>query len=845
MAEFFDWDRAGQAPSGGGAMPAGPGTNLDFEPVQANHDFDLALANIDGDDFSFWALEHYETSNLVPEPVYSDNAQKPCDACEAGGFSCKRIEESKCEACCTTCVALNIKCSLSSNPGSTDAVPTLSSPSERPITSEYTALQDVQLQLSDIRSSSSPDFINLAAVNDSENDNNPNPPAVPKVGARFSRESVRILKAWLSTHSRRPYPNDEERENLQRQTGLNKTQIANWLANARRRSKQKTHHPTRSTSPSVRAWAGAVEIPQRRGDHARDSEFLSPLQRWQNSPPGTSLPRTPSAETFRTKHDWQRHEKSLHLSLEQWICCPKGPRALNPDNNQVCCVFDGEADPDNAHIESHNYTSCQERSLDERTFYRKDHLRQHLKLVHGTKFNAWAMNSWKAPTPNIRSRCGFCGVVMNSWPSRVDHLAEHFKTGSVMADWKGDWGFEPSVSSMVENAIPPYMIHDERATPLPFKASQGTPESPRNAYELIKLELGYWLENRIDVAGTTSDEAIILEACRIIYAAEALSRHVSTTQASWFRDLLLSSEDTALQARMGPSRSQAESLLQLRVNGKDHVFEDCPLEKQLIEFVKARTILGLTATNEELQVESCNIVGRMEESSVFPLENIANVYLRLIYRDTAWLSSFRQRAGLLPTDESIGPTVKSSVVASIQDYTQLETELADFANHYRATMGDYPSDEELRKHAHCVVHKCQDGWQQTAANNAGWLRSFKQRHFNSDIQNHNPPSNDDKSIYRAKGLFGTGVDTLANQKSTSAAVEDPARAQLDAASPRDRSQSSLFKQHNFALNHPCFRRLEWELERFVTASMSPNNPNQHIPTDEELKHQARWILYDE
>lgn len=169
-------------------------------------------------------------------------------------------------------------------------------------------------------------------------------------------------------------------------------------------------------------------------------------------------------ETFRTKHDWQRHEKSLHLSLEQWICCPKGPRALNPDTNQVCCVLCGITDPDNAHIESHNYTSCQERSLDERTFYRKDHLRQHMKLVHNTKYTAWAMDSWKAPTPDIRSRCGFCGLVLNSWPVRVDHLAEHFKTGSEMLDWKGDWGFEPAVFSMIENAIPPCKLSQQ----LPF-----------------------------------------------------------------------------------------------------------------------------------------------------------------------------------------------------------------------------------------------------------------------------------------------------------------------------------------------------------------------------------------
>lgn len=391
------------------------------------------------------------------------------------------------------------------------------------------------------------------------------------------------------------------------------------------------------------------------------------------------------------------------------------------------------------------------------------------------------------------------------------------------------------------------LIPDERSTPLPFKASQGTSESPRNAYELIKLELAYWLEGQTDVAGTKScGEEILLEVCRIIYAAEALSKNDSTSPSSWFRDLFTSSKDPALQARMGPIRTQAEGcLLQLRVNGKDNIFEECPLEKQLVEFIKARTLLGLTATNEELQVEACNIVGRMEESSILPQENIANLYLRLIYRDTTWLASFRQRAGLPPKDESVGSTVKVPITASIQQYTHLETELEDFSNHYWATMGAYPSDEELQKHARCVVYKCQDGWQQTAANNADWLRSFKLRHFQSDIQDHTPPSNNNSLFNSAAGLSGTGVDDLANQKSAGAAMKGTALAQLGADSPTSRLQSSLFKQNNFFLNPSCYRRLAWELGRFVTAAMSPNNPNQHVPTDEELKHQARWIQYDE
>lgn len=154
-------------------------------------------------------------------------------------------------------------------------------------------------------------------------------------------------------------------------------------------------------------------------------------------------------ETFKTKFDWQRHEKSLHLPLEQWVCGLHGSRAPKPDTTELCCVFCGKIAPEDDHIASHHYTSCIGRSLDERTFHRKDHLVQHLRLVHNAKFESWSMKSWMIPMPDIKSRCGFCSLVMDTWIERTDHLGDHFKAGATMADWKGDWGFENAVVQMV------------------------------------------------------------------------------------------------------------------------------------------------------------------------------------------------------------------------------------------------------------------------------------------------------------------------------------------------------------------------------------------------------------
>lgn len=41
-----------------------------------------------------------------------------------------------------------------------------------------------------------------------------------------------------------------------------------------------------------------------------------------------------------------------------------------------------------------------------------------------------------------------------------------------------------------------------------------------------------------------------------------------------------------------------------------------------------------------------------------------------------------------------------------------------------------------------------------------------------------------------------------------------------------------------------YRGLTRDLTRYVARTISPLNPTSHVPTDEELQYQARWIEYD-
>ncbi|KAF2642641.1 hypothetical protein P280DRAFT_423491 [Massarina eburnea CBS 473.64] len=176
---------------------------------------------------------------------------------------------------------------------------------------------------------------------------------------------------------------------------------------------------------------------------------------------------------FKSKYDWSRHEKSLHLSLEKWICSPLGEVITCTASGKQKCVFCDEIGPSKEHLETHNHRACEEKGMEARTFYRKDHLRQHLRLMHSCKMVP-SMDTWKAETQNIKSRCGFCSMNFDQWQDRVDHLAKEFRNGATMRDWKGCRGLDGAVAAHVTNAMPPYLIANERKSPFPFSASNSS-----------------------------------------------------------------------------------------------------------------------------------------------------------------------------------------------------------------------------------------------------------------------------------------------------------------------------------------------------------------------------------
>ncbi|OLN87612.1 hypothetical protein CCHL11_10108 [Colletotrichum chlorophyti] len=179
-------------------------------------------------------------------------------------------------------------------------------------------------------------------------------------------------------------------------------------------------------------------------------------------------------DSFKTKYDWARHEKSRHVNLESWVCTPQGGSVISTVTGRFHCAYCSAVDPTDKHLDGHNHNSCHDRPIEARSFARKDHLVQHLRVMHNLE-RLPNFEGWKMETTEVSSRCGFCNLTLSSWKGRVDHLANHFRKGVTMKDWKGEHGFNPAISQQISHALPPYLIGAESLSPMPFSAtSQNT-----------------------------------------------------------------------------------------------------------------------------------------------------------------------------------------------------------------------------------------------------------------------------------------------------------------------------------------------------------------------------------
>lgn len=370
----------------------------------------------------------------------------------------------------------------------------------------------------------------------------------------------------------------------------------------------------------------------------------------------------------------------------------------------------------------------------------------------------------------------------------------------------------------VLNVASPDLVKFERGSIIPFAPSLGPVDTLPSAYELLKVELEYYVRNHFEATESLpSDDDLKYEGCSVIFGSEYVSRANAGAAAtplppdSWLRDLFLSCRgDAATRARFCPmGQLIGGRMTKLQINGKGNIFENCELEAQLRQYVGAHAAMGADPSDSDIQQAACAVLKGVDSSSPNPSQRFVGFLARLVWESTGWLTPLRQRAEQdLSGDADLGmlTSFDRSPVSGVPD------ELGMFGFHGTPA---YPRSPFLPGTTPGAPPPEGNGFAIQPEPSA----PLDQELPDFFLRLHNPrPLFAGPGPSPGGGGGGGGGDRLP---------------------PRGHGiVFSLNDSHRYL-------RLAGELSRFVASTMSPNNPTSHVPSDDELRHQARWILYDE
>jgi hypothetical protein len=147
-------------------------------------------------------------------------------------------------------------------------------------------------------------------------------------------------------------------------------------------------------------------------------------------------------KAFKDTYAWKRHESGVHgFNSTQWVCMLNDAVTVG-----MKCIFCSDIVSNIDHFEQHDMQVCMVKDRAERTFARKDLLKQHVQHVHLANANDYVKRGFEPPetwsekecvsfTDPTALWCGFCQQMLESTTVRMNHVAQHFREGLDMGAW--------------------------------------------------------------------------------------------------------------------------------------------------------------------------------------------------------------------------------------------------------------------------------------------------------------------------------------------------------------------------------------------------------------------------
>ncbi|KAK1138546.1 hypothetical protein N8T08_002402 [Aspergillus melleus] len=226
----------------------------------------------------------------------------------------------------------------------------------------------------------------------------------------------------------------------------------------------------RSRYQLCRAGAAPVFIPN-------SVNSADPMQRWQDSPPEDEpASMTAIANALKTQQNQESRRVRSRSGSGANSPKPDAFRDYRRPKSTTSSISGTSASSQQSASSSRSATSTGARnglgpSKTHHGRVRKTRRDTAKKPTQDDPHTVPLIDDWKTDNTAVTSRCGFCDHRMESWDERTEHLADHFRQGANMDDWRGDHDFPSSIAAKVTNNVAPYLIGSEARTMVPFSAT--------------------------------------------------------------------------------------------------------------------------------------------------------------------------------------------------------------------------------------------------------------------------------------------------------------------------------------------------------------------------------------
>ncbi|OAL00243.1 hypothetical protein IQ06DRAFT_293638 [Phaeosphaeriaceae sp. SRC1lsM3a] len=178
-------------------------------------------------------------------------------------------------------------------------------------------------------------------------------------------------------------------------------------------------------------------------DKSSELTYSSPNKSSDNGPDVSNMYNcTACYKPFKNFYGWKRHEFGVHGHNDiEWVCMLDGDILLGSK-----CVFCTQVVYDMSHFGIHGIQVCLAKDICDRSFARKDLLKQHVLQMHGVTEAFEVPKIWSREVEFHRINplafwCGYCSSTFNSVDERMNHIDAHVQNGSNLGTWKAPTDF--------------------------------------------------------------------------------------------------------------------------------------------------------------------------------------------------------------------------------------------------------------------------------------------------------------------------------------------------------------------------------------------------------------------